>query len=148
MYKYNLMSIGIKILSIIIFVSMTALNSVLIVFHNQVPLIAILFSCLVTLLLLFACILFFNNKIIINLKTRKVIAISFKKHTINIDEIKNIAVNNNPSIDSEKYCNIEISLSDGSIIRVSGYSSMLKKGDVQKTRDIVGRLNTLLEESN
>ena len=71
---------------------------------------------------------------------------NLKRHIISIATIKTITVNANPSVDSEKYCFLEVCLLDGSIVKVSGYSSILKKGDVQRTREIVSRINTLLEK--
>ncbi len=145
MYKFSLTGIGYKILACIITVAMVALFCVLVVFHQQVPFVAILFSAFVVLFCFLAFILCFTHRIIINLKAGNIIIANVKRHKIRIDKIKDITVNANPSVDSKRYCFCEVILLDGSIIKVAGYSSILKNGDVQRTREIVSRINMLLK---
>lgn len=62
-------------------------------------------------------------------------------------EIKDIRINNRPSIDSRKYCFIEVSLKNGKIVSMPGYTSFtFHKQDVEKSAKIVSEIKKRLRE--
>lgn len=142
---FSLTSKGYKILSISITVVMLSLSIVLLVYNRSVSPFAIIFAIVVFLFTVFSSILCFTHRIVINERKGILTVANLIGRDIKLKDILDINVNAKYSLDERKYCFADIILKENNkTIRVSGYSALVKKTAVNKTRNIVIELKDIL----
>lgn len=145
---YYLTSISVKILSVIMTIFISSLTIVFIIYRNQVPWYIVSFMVLLTCLLAFFSIIFFLNRITIDLCKQIVKIQNTQFYSFKLKEIQRVEVDTNFSLDKNKYCFIIFRMKNSRIYKLSGYSSLFNKNSVQKSRDIIGEIQTILNEYN
>ena len=143
--KYYLTSIGGKLLSIWLFIIAFATTIFLFIFSSQVETITIAFSTFFTIFALFGIFLCFNNTITINYKTNELVVTTFKKKKFALQNIYKIIVSTKNSINPKKYCNIIFFFKDNQTYFISGFLSVFKYKDVEKSQKLV---DEIIEELN
>ena len=51
------------------------------------------------------------------------------------------------SVNKNKYCKIYFNLKDGNVYTINGYLSILRTHDVEKSKEIVQKINTLISST-
>lgn len=139
MYKFWGMVISIGLLSFFI---------LLIANFQEIPLYAIIFVFLTFVFALFGTILCFTHRIIVNKNKKSLVVANLRKKEFWLEDIIDIKVNDQFSIAPKKFCYIDILLKGGEIIKIPGYSSILKRNDVKKTNEIIEKVNKLVKSIN
>ena len=93
-------------------------------------------------------IIFFLNRITIDLCKQIVKIQNTQFYSFKLKEIQRVEVDTNFSLDKNKYCFIIFRMKNSRIYKLSGYSSLFNKNSVQKSRDIIGEIQTILNEYN
>lgn len=145
---YYLTSISVKILSIIITIVISSLTMVFIIYRNQVAWYIVSFMVLLTCLLVFFSIIFFLNRITIDLSKQIIKIQSTQFYSFNLQDVQRVEVDTTLSLDKNKYCFIIFKMKNSKIYKLSGYSSLFNKNSVQKSRNIIGEIQTILNEYN
>lgn len=143
--KFSLVSKGLKMLSISLTVLFVGLTTVLFIYN--LIWYAILFSCIVTIFCLFATILSFLNKIIVDSNNRQLIICSLKRRKIDLNQLQSIEIDTKNSIDKNRYCFILFNLIDGTIYKTSGYSTVFNFKSFYYTQNLVNDLNSYLNKN-
>ena len=100
---------------------------------------------------LFACffsIIFFLNRITIDLSKQIIKIQSTQFYSFNLQDVQRVEVDTTLSLDKNKYCFIIFKMKNSKIYKLSGYSSLFNKNSVQKSRNIIGEIQTILNEYN
>lgn len=143
--KYYLTSLGGKLLSIWLFIIAISITILLFIFFSQIEAIAIVFSTFFTIFALLGIYLCFNNSITINYKTNELIVTTFKKKKFALQNVYKIIVSTKNSINPKKYCNIIFFFKDNQTYFISGFLSVFKYKDVEKSQKLV---NEIIKELN
>ncbi|MDE7158338.1 MAG: hypothetical protein K2N74_02075 [Clostridiales bacterium] len=143
-FRFYLTSIGCKILSVCVSIEMLILSGVLIYYYSQIPWYAILFAVAVTVLCWVACVICFTHGLVLDKQKNIITIITLKRKKIALTDIEKIEVDIENSIDPNKYCFITICLKESEQVKTSGFFSIIKKHDVQRTRLIVDEINKLI----
>lgn len=138
-------SAGYKVLSLIITFFLGVLDAILIVYHKQAPFGAICFISIVLLLCVLVVFLSFNSRILVDINKKKIQISFFKTKTINFEEIQQIKIDTQNSIDNKKYCFVKIYLKNGEIYKFAEYSTLLKGKAVDITIKKIAIVNELLK---
>lgn len=146
--RFLLTSKGYKCVGIVGAIGLLIFFIVLVTHFPEIPLYAIIFVFFVFLFALFACILCFTHRIVVDTNKGLLLVANLTKKEIPLKEVIDIKVNNQFSINPKKFCNIEILLKDNRIIKIPGYSSVLKRNDTDKTKKIVEKVKVLLNFNN
>jgi len=141
--KFNLTSIGLKIVATLLFLALTVLTIVLIIFRSQIPWYVIIISAIIMFIFFGICYIFFFNRIVIDTEKKIVSIRSLKLKKINFDSILRVEVEKSNSINPQKYCFVLFRLKDNEHYKTSGFSSIGKKG-VKITEEIVLEINKTL----
>lgn len=140
---FSLVSVGYKILSVLlssIFICLTA-----VLFYFKAVWYAIVFSCVITLICLVATLLCFLNKIVLDLANRQIQVCSLKKYKFNLDELESIMVDVSNSVDKKKYCFIVIKTTGGTDLRISGFACLLHNKAVYYSQCVIDNLNASIQ---
>ena len=146
--RVSLTSKGYKCVGIVGAIGLLIFFIVLVINFQEIPLYAIIFVFFVFLFALFACILCFTHRIVVDTNKGLLIVANLTKKEVSLKEVIDIKVNNQFSINPKKFCNIEILLKDNRIIKIPGYSSILKRNDTDKTKKIVEKVKVPLNFNN
>ena len=147
MKYFSLTSKGYKILSILITIVMLSFSIVLLVYNRSVSPFAIIFAIATFLFTLLSSILCFTHRIVVNEKKGILTVANLIGQDIKLEDILDIIVNTKHSADERKYCFVDIILKENNkTIRVSGYSALVKKTAVNKTKNIVIELKDILSK--
>lgn len=141
---FYLTSIPAKVLAVIMTVAIGSLAAVFIVYSEQVPWYVILFFVLLTGILIFFLFIFFFNRITIDSDREVVKIFTIKKKRFGFQDIQDVEVDTNFSLDVKKYCFIAFRTKDLKIYKIPGYSSILNRNSVQKSTEIVEEINNIL----
>lgn len=142
--KFNLTSIyGFLFSFILLFITMI-ITIVLYVFHNQVNIFALILIWPFLLFSLLGIIACFLNTIKVDLKRHELTIFNLKKKVIDIDNLQDIYIKTDNSIDNKKFCNIVFVLKNNEKYSISGYSSILKNNNVEKTKNIIKNIKQLI----
>lgn len=139
-------STGYKVLSLIITLFLGVLEAILIVYQKQVPLEAICFTSIVLLLCALAVFLSFNSRILIDTSKKKIKISFLKTKKIDFEEIQQIKIDTENSIDNRKYCFVKIYLKNGGIYKFAEYCTLLKGKAVDITIKKIAIVNELLKK--
>lgn len=145
---YYLTSISVKILSVVMTIVISSLTIVFIIYRNQVPWYIVSFMVLLTCLLVFFSIIFFLNRITIDLCKQIIKIQSTQFYIFNLQDVQRVEVDTNFSLNKNKYCFIIFKMKNSKIYKLSGYSSLSNKNSVQKSRNIISEIQTILNEYN
>ena len=133
--SFSLVSNGFKLLSIILTLFLVGLTIIFIVFR---PLwYAILLSVLIAAFCLFATILSFCNRIVIDIENKQLIVYFLRSKKIDFHNLRSVEIDTRHSINVKKYCFIVFKLNDGTTYKISGYSSIFNHKSVFYTQRIV-----------
>jgi len=139
--RYLFTTIGGLFLATIVALFSISIHIVLCVFYNQVGIIPIILSFICCSFLSFGTFLCYWSSIKINFKTKKVIITTLKRKVIDIDKIVKINISTENSVDDKKYCNIVFLLNNNTTYTCSGFRSVFKFKDVEKTKKLVKAIN-------
>lgn len=139
-------STGYKVLSLIITLFLSVLETVLIIYHKQVPFGAICFIGIVLLLCAVAVFLSFNSILLIDTSKKKIKISFLKTKKIDFEEIQRIKIDTENSIDNKKYCFVKIYLKNGGIYKFAEYCTLLKGKAVDITIKKIAIVNELLKK--
>lgn len=142
---YYLTSISVKILSVVMTIVISSLTIVFIIYRNQVPWYIVSFMVLLTCLLVFFSIIFFLNRITIDLCKQIIKIQSTQFYSFNLQDVQRVEVDTNFSLNKNKYCFIIFKMKNSKIYKLSGYSSLSNKNSVQKSRNIISEIQTILK---
>lgn len=144
MYRksFSLVSKGLKILSSFLTIVFIALTVVLICYEALWY--AIVFSSLVLALCLFATVMTFRNRIVVDKKQGLLIVNSLKNISINLNDLQNVHVDINNSVNKNKYCFIVFKFINGQEYKISEYSTIYNHKSVHYTQKLVHELNEYL----
>ena len=142
---YYLTSISVKILSVVMTIVISSLTIVFIIYRNQVPWYIVSFMVLLTCLLVFFSIIFFLNRITIDLCKQIIKIQSTQFYIFNLQDVQRVEVDTNFSLNKNKYCFIIFKMKNSKIYKLSGYSSLSNKNSVQKSRNIISEIQTILK---
>lgn len=145
---YYLTSISVKILSVVMTIVISSLTIVFIIYRNQVPWYIVSFMVLLTCLLVFFSIIFFLNRITIDLCKQIIKIQSTQFYIFNLQDVQRVEIDTNFSLNKNKYCFIIFKMKNSKIYKLSGYSSLSNKNSVQKSRNIISEIQTILNEYN
>ena len=137
-------SIGYLMLSLVLSIFFGLLTTVLFVFKDEVPVVALCFSIVLFLFCIFCSFLSFNHKIIIDLNRKILIFRCLKQKVIKMANIKAIEIDTKNSVDKDKYCFVWIRLFNGEDYRWSEYSCLLKSKAVAITKQKIEIINEYL----
>ena len=137
-------SIGYLMLSLVLSIFFGALSTILLIFRDEAPVVAVCFSIVLFLFCVFCVFLSFNHRVTIDLNKKTLIFCSLKHKEINIGNIKAIEIDTANSIDKDKYCFVWIRLFDGEDYRWSEYSCLLKNKAVAITKQKIEIINEYL----
>lgn len=143
--KYSLSSLGGKILTILLSCFFLSITIVLCIYHSQVSFWGIFFSAIATLIALFGTFLSFYNGIKIDYRNNTLVVLTFKIKRFALKDLSSIIVSTENSIDPKKYCHIVFLFKDGEEYRISGFLSVIKNRDVEKSIELVDKLNKDLQ---
>lgn len=100
---------------------------------------------------LFACLFFYHiflNRITIDLCKQIIKIQSTQFYIFNLQDVQRVEVDTNFSLNKNKYCFIIFKMKNSKIYKLSGYSSLSNKNSVQKSRNIISEIQTILNEYN
>lgn len=120
-----------------------ALSITLSVFYVQVPWYAICFSYLTIIFFGVAFFYCFNNRIVFNINKNELKFCSIKHKTFKIEEIEDLTIETENSINENKYCFIVAQLNTGDSYKISGYLSIFNKHAVKISEQ---KINLLKEK--
>lgn len=144
---YSFTSLGAKIGSIFSVCWVLPIWIVFIIYHQEIPLWAILLASGFICLFSFSVFVAFYVGLVFDEKKGILTVRVLRKQKAKFSEIKDIRINNRPSVDPRKYCFIEVSLKNGKIIKMLGYTSFtFHKHDVEKSAKIVSEIKKRLQE--
>ena len=115
---------------------------------QEIPLYAIIFVFLTFVFALFGTILCFTHRISVNKNKKSLVVANLRKTEVWLEDVVDIKVNDQFSIAPKKFCCIDVLLKGGEIIKTPGYSSILKRNDVKKTKEIIEKVNKLEKSIN
>ena len=107
----------------------------------------ILLISLFTLICVLGLILCFHNSITVDKTHKMIIVKTLKIKKIDFNEILKLDVDTNMSVNKNKYCKIYFNLKDGNVYTINGYLSILRTHDVEKSKEIVQKINTLISST-
>lgn len=122
-----------------------SITIVLCLYHSQVSFWGIFFSVIATLIALFGTFLSFYNGIKIDYRNNTLVILTLKTKCYELKDLSSITVSTENSIDPKKYCHIVFLLKNGEEYRISGFLSVIKNRDVEKSIEVVDKLNKDLQ---
>lgn len=143
--KYSLSSLGGKVLTILLLFFFMSITIVLFVYHSQVSFWGIFFSVIATLISLFGTFLSFFNGIKIDYRNNTLAILTLKIKYFALQDLSDITVSTKNSIDPKKYCHIVFTLKNGKEYKINGFLSVIKYRDVEKSIQLVDKLNEDLQ---
>ncbi len=144
---YPCQSVGSKVACCFAVCWFLPLLIIFIIFYPEVPLWSVLLLGFWICFLIFATVACFFHGVIFDEKKGILSLRAIFWRAAKFSEIKDIRINNRPSVNPRKYCFIEVFLKNGKIIKMSGYSSCFRlKHDVEKSAKIVSEIKKRLQE--
>ena len=143
--KYSLSSSGGKVLTTLLSCFFISITIVLCIYHIQVGFWGIFFSSIATLIALFGTFLSFYNGIKIDYRNNTLVVLTLKTKRFALNDLSSITVTTENSVDPKKYCHIVFTLKNGEEYRISGFLSVIKHRDVEKSIELVDKLNKDLQ---
>lgn len=140
----SLSSIGCKLFSIILSLILTCLSIILLIYHKQIVWYYIIFSIIVTIFCIFASFIICNRKIVLDKQNKLIKIYNLKCLTLSINDIFQIRVDTNNSINPKLYCFVIINLKNGNNIKFPEFFALIKSNAVEKTKLIINDLNEQL----
>lgn len=144
-FTISLTSIGTKALGV--FLTSCVIILTIIFYMFKLPWYGCFFLTVVSLLLLLGCFLFFNHKIVLIAKQKKLRISLIKTKVIKLEELFEIRVNKEVTLNSKKYCYIDIILLGGDTIKIGGYSSLFSNNAVKITEQKINKINEMIKST-
>lgn len=145
---FSITSLSYKIIGLILSIFLTSTTIAFIMFPNEIPWYVIPVFSLVSLALLLGTILFFIHGITIYPERKQIKIQTVKKQILSYNEINSISIDTEYSLDPCRYCFIVFALKNGEKIKISGFSSIVKKNGVKKSYEIVTRLKDIISKTS
>lgn len=139
-------SIGGKILTLCL--SLIFLIVTIIFIKYRIEWYYVMFCIIMFALCSFTTYVCFNNKIIIDKTNGYLIIKNVKSKKIKIKDIEKIKIDTTYSIDPKKYCFVIFILKDGSIYKISEYSTLITSNAVKITKKKVDYILNEIKNKN
>ena len=147
-YKfYSMTGLSYKIIGFMLSIFLISVTIALITFSNENPWYLIPVLSIFSLALLLGTILFFIDGVTLYPQKEQIKIQTIKKRILSYKEIDSISVDTKYSLDPRRFCFIVFTLKNGEKIKISGFSSAIRRNGVEKSREIVEDLNKFISET-
>lgn len=138
--KYYLTSKNGTVFAICFSLCCFALLITFLIHIKEVGFLPLIFMTFVTIFAIFGTLACTTNRIVLDFKNNIIKLCKIKRYKFDLDKLVKIDIVTKNSVDPRKYCHLVFNFIDNKQFTMSGFLSMFKYKDVEKTHQLINRI--------